>query len=234
MKNPILIIGNGKSAGQIDWEWLKSKKNELDTFGINSAYKTYEKLDFFPTYYANLDNIVIKSHKANLQQLLDKKKIKKCFYLSNVKFNENDTYCRINKVGHAWRGVSRSTNEFHTWANTGSDCVQLAIMLGYKEIYIIGIDGYVEKINEAVITKNNTLVMKETPKDNPNYWFSEYQEEGDEFNIPNAERWHVPGWSYSSKVCDFLKIKYFNLSTTKDYIKSIPFMDYKDFVKKIN
>ena len=61
MKNPILIIGNGKSAGQIDWEWLKSKKNELDTFGINSAYKTYEKLDFFPTYYANLDNIVIKS-----------------------------------------------------------------------------------------------------------------------------------------------------------------------------
>ena len=230
-KNPILIIGNGKSAGQIDWEWLKSKKDKLDTFGINSAYKTYEKLDFYPTYYANLDNVVIKSHKDKLQDLLDKKKLKSVFYLSNVTFRENETYCKINKVGHPWKGISKNTNEFHTWANTGSDCVQLAIMLGYKEIYIIGVDGYVEKINEASLTNNRTLVMKETPKDNPNYWFAEYQEKGDEFNIPNANMWHVPGWDYSSKVCKALKIKYYNLSTTKNYITSIPFMKYKKFKK---
>ena len=69
---PILIIGNGGSASKIDWEWLRSA--DLDTFGMNSAYKRYEELSFYPTYYANLDDVVIVSHKERLQQLLDKKK----------------------------------------------------------------------------------------------------------------------------------------------------------------
>jgi len=230
--NPVLIIGNGKSAAQIDWKWLKSKKASLDTFGINSAYKMYSKLDFYPTYYANLDNVVIVNHRDRIQKLLDLKKIKRCFLLSNAKFKENDTYRKICKSGRAWAGVSKDTRHFDSWANTGSDCVQLAIMMGYKEIYIIGIDGYIEKINEAKLTHYNTLIIKETPTDNPNYWFPEYQEKGDEYNIPNAKYWHVPGWDYSAKICKEKSVKYYNLSTTKDYIKSVPFMDYNDFVKK--
>lgn len=233
-KKPILIIGNGKSAGQIDWKWLNNNKDKIDTFGINSAYKMYDKLNFYPTYYANLDNVVIKSHKDKLQELLNKKKIKKCFYLSNVEFNENETYYKLHKIGGAWKGISKNNLEFKTWANTGSDCVQLALMMGYREIYIIGIDGYIEKINESTLTHKNTLIIKETPKDNPNYWFADYQEKGDEYNIPNALKWHKPGWDYSALVCNKLNIKYYNLSSIKDYVRSIPFMDYNNFKNIIN
>lgn len=232
-QKPILIIGNGKSAGQIDWDWCRNNRDKFDTFGINSAYKMYEKLNFYPTYYANLDNVVIKSHSDKLQELLDTKLIRKCFYLSNVEFIENETYYKLHKVGKPWQGLSNSNLAFNTWANTGSDCVQLALMLGYKEIYIIGVDGYVEKIDEARLTNNRTLVIEETPKDNPNYWFAEYQEKGDEYNIPNASRWHKPGWDYSNAVCDKLGVKYFNLSTTRDYITTIPFMNYDEFVARI-
>ena len=58
-KNPILIIANGKSAGKINWDWLKQNSDKLDTFGMNSAYKIYEKLDFYPTYYSNMDDVVL-------------------------------------------------------------------------------------------------------------------------------------------------------------------------------
>lgn len=228
-KKPILIIGNGKSASQIDWVWLCKNKDKIDTFGINSAYKMYEKLKFYPTYYANLDSVVIKSHSDKLQALLNKQKINKCFYLDNVKFNENDTYYRLHKVRPGWKGLSKSNLDFHSWANTGSDCVQLAIMLGYREIYIIGVDGYVEKIKESSVTQRKTLTIRETPKDNPNYWFNEYQEKGDEYNVPNASIWHKPGWDYSSMMCKKLNVNYSNLSTTKGYVKSIPFVDYKFF-----
>lgn len=239
---PILIIGNGKSASKIDWEWLKIAN--IDTFGMNSAYKMYSKLDFYPTYYANLDDVVIISHKKNLQKLLDEKKINKYYYLKwcswikypreSYNFQENERYYGVVKTG--LNKLSATHNNFHSWGNTGSDCVQLAIMLGYSEIYIIGIDGYVEKITQAkelVVNRRKTLVMDETPKDNPNYWFAEYQEKGEEFNFPNEKTAHVPGWNFSKMVCDKLNIKYNNLSNP-EYIKSIPHMDYKDFVNKIN
>lgn len=230
---PILIIGNGKSASQIDWTWLNNNKNKIDTFGINSAYKIYNKLNFYPTYYANLDSIVIKSHSKQLQKLLNLKKIKKCFYLNNINFIKNETYYKLCKVPPGWNGISTSNLRFHTWANTGSDCVQLALMMGYKDIYIIGVDGYVEKIKESTQTNKNTLIMKETPKDNPNYWFAEYQEKGDEYNIPHANKWHIPGWDYSAHVCKKLNINYKNLSLNKNYVKSIEFMDYLSFKYKI-
>jgi len=230
---PILIIGSGKSSSQIDWDWLNNNKDKIDTFAMNSSYKIFQKLNFYPTYYANLDNVVIVSHKEKLQALLDMKKIKKCYYLDNVKFKENETYCKVSKKQPPWDGVSKNISNFHTWANTGSDCVQLAIMMGYKEIYIIGVDGYVEKIKEARYTSNNTLVIKKTPKDNPNYWFPEYQEKGDSYNIPNATMWHKPGWDYSSKICKSLNIKYYNLSMNKNYITTIPFISYDKFKKRI-
>jgi hypothetical protein len=233
-QKPILIIGNGKSTQQIDWDWLKTNSNKIDTFGINSAYKMYDKLGFYPTYYANLDSVVIKSHKDKLQELLNKKIIKKCFYLSNVNFEENETYYKIHKVFPGWSGISSNIHKFHSWANTGSDCVQLAIMMGYTDIYIIGIDGYVEKIKQSKLTKNNTLIITETPKDNPNYWFDDYQSKGDEYNIPNASQWHVPGWDYTNKICNYCNINIKNLSTTKDYVKSIPFLDFSNFVDDIN
>ena len=232
-KKPILVIGNGKSAGKIDWNWVNKNKDKFDTFCMNSIYKIFEEKNFYPDYYANLDNVVIKCHKESLQKLLNLKKIKKCFYLSNENFKENETYVKIQKKS-TWQGISKSNLTFSTWANTGADCVQLAIMLGYREIYIIGVDGYVEFIKDSELTKNRTLIMKKTPDDNPNYFFKNYQEKGETYNIPNASKWHIPGWNYSAMICNKLKIKYFNLSDNKNYIKKIPFIKYKDFVKKID
>merc|ERR1711871_369075 len=204
---------------------------------MNSAYKIYEKLGFYPTYYANMDDVVLVSHKKKLQELLDKKKINKCFYLKwcsflkypkeKYNFNENSSYVPIIKTGGG--RLSTSTNTFSSWANTGSDCVQLAVMMGYRDIYIIGVDGYVEKIKEAKeVIKNGrrTFVIKENPKDNPNYFFAEYQEKGEEYNPPDAIKWHVPGWETANKFCKLLSIKLLNMSNP-EYIKSIPFIKYE-------
>ena len=81
---------------------------------------------------------------------------------SQYKFKENETYVPIIKNG-VWK-LSKNCKDFKSIANTGSDCVQLAVMMGYREIYIIGVDGYVEKINEAnevIVNGRKTLVMNE-------------------------------------------------------------------------
>ena len=423
--NSILIIGNGKTTSKINWKWLKNSK--IDTFGMNSAYRMYEKEQFYPTYYANLDDVVIISHKKNLQELLDKKKIKKYFYLRNCsfkkyeykdyQFNENERYVGVHKKNTKEKKLSTNFNNFYSWGNTGSDCVQIAIMLGYTDIYVIGIDGYVEKIknsneindlkssisinnlyNELLyrdvddkglnsylkilkkgnnindiknsiieseeykifikkkkyiddlykrysfrnpkyneikylipktninkiinfvilnnlynilflrdidnegkkyysnllekgitirnirnlllkskefdnaikkkkifldeylnkhnkkptfkqiynhynpekinkkkfkISKRNTLIINETPKNNPNYFFAEYQKKGDEYNYPNSSTAHVPGWIFTNNICKKKNIKLRNMSNP-NYIKCIEKISYDNFKKKFN
>lgn len=227
--NPLFVICNGKSAADIDFELLK--KSNIDTFAMNSAYKKFDELNFFPDYYSNLDSVVIKSHRNNLQKIMDKRNIKKCFYLSTVNFKYSRNYYKIIKTHLPWKGLSPSNINFSSWANTGSDCVQLALMMGYKQIYIIGVDGYTEMIDQSKLTNNHTLVITETPKDNPNYWFNTYQEKDDEYNIPNAERWHIPGWNYTKKVCDVLKVPIKNLSHNKNYVKCMEFSTFNKIIK---
>ena len=212
---------------------------------MNSAYKIYDKYNFYPTYYASLDDTVIISHKKQLQKLLDTKKIQKYFYYkwSHYKplckrtdyiFKENENYVGVVKTG-IYSGISSNFKDFKSWGNTGSDCVQIAIMMGYRNIYIIGVDGYIEKIKSAQLVNCNNmqkLLMKETPKNNENYFFNDYQEKGEIYNIPNAMKWHIPGWVYATSTCNKNNIKIFNMSN-KEYIKTIPFIDYDEFVKNI-
>jgi len=150
-------------------------------------------------------------------------------------FNENETYVPIIKSARSAYKLSSNTNKFSSWSNTGSDCVQLAIMMGYREIYLIGVDGYVEKIQEAeeyIQNGRRTLIIKKTPADNPNYFFKEYQEAGDEYNPPNEKTAHRPGWKTVTNYCKLMNINILNMSN-RDYIKSIPFIDYDTFKNNI-
>ena len=105
-------------------------------------------------------------------------------------------------------------------------------MLGYRKIYLIGVDGYKKNIIPEAKKINKKLVMKETPKKNVNYWFNDYQEKGEIFNVPNQHIFHIPGWKnmcFSFHIN--IKINVFNLSN-KNYIKYFKFKTLKEFYKK--
>lgn len=71
---------------------------------------------------------------------------------------------------------------------TGAHSVRYAANLGYTKIALLGIDlKYVEIIPEAEKTQGVGLIIKTTPKTNPNYFFDGYQKAGDLFNIPNPD-----------------------------------------------
>jgi hypothetical protein len=76
----------------------------------------------------------------------------------------------------------------------------------------ISVDGYVEIIKESEKKHGIVYQIKETPMDNPNYWFSNYQEKGEIYNLPNQSFAHVPGWNKAIEVCKKNKITLYNLS----------------------
>jgi len=44
-------------------------------------------------------------------------------------------------------------------------------------------------------------MMTKNLEHNPNYWFSEYQQKGDKFNLPNTDKFQMGSWENIYKYC---------------------------------
>ena len=53
---------------------------------------------------------------------------------------------------------------------------------------------YVEFLPECIENDDGSLTITEEIKDNPNYYFNEYQQVGDIYNKPNVEKVHKKSW----------------------------------------
>jgi hypothetical protein len=229
---PILIICNGPSTSQIDWNWMKIHRKNFNIFCMNSSYKMFDTLNFYPDFYSNLDSVVLESHKEKIKKLIIQKKIKKIFLNGLCKFDYSDkTLQKVVKSKTFFGDLSKNFYNFNSWMNTGSDSVQISIMMGFNKIFIIGVDGYLEVIKEAEKKQGNIYEVKKTPDYNPNYWFSNYQEKGELYNLPNASFAHVPGWEKALSECKKNKIELYNLSNN-NYTK-IPKINFSKFKETI-
>ena len=67
----LFIMGNGPSLGEImnDPKKLQILRDN-HTFGLNSAYRAYEKYNFYPTYFGCFDYVVNESHKEAFENLV--------------------------------------------------------------------------------------------------------------------------------------------------------------------
>jgi hypothetical protein len=229
---PILVICNGKSTSQLDWEWIKINRKKIKIFCMNAAYKIFSQVGVYPDFYANLDSVVLESHKEKIKELINKKKINKIFLNGLCEFDYSDsTLQKVVKSKKKFGELSNNFYNFNSWMNTGSDSVQISIMMGFNKIFVIGVDGYVEIINESEKKEGIVYEIKKTPEHNPNYWFSHYQEKGELYNLPNSSFAHIPGWDKAIDVCRKNKIEFYNLSNN-DYTK-IPKMNFLKFKEMI-
>jgi len=78
---------------------------------------------------------------------------------------------------------------------SGTSSVLYAYILSSTKINLLGMDcKYVEFLPECIENDDGTLTITEEIKDNPNYYFNEYQQVGDKYNKPNIEKVHKKSW----------------------------------------
>ena len=63
----IILMGNGPSLADVDFADLEG----YDTFGLNSAYRAYERLNWYPTYHGCFDYRVTDNHRDNFINLIE-------------------------------------------------------------------------------------------------------------------------------------------------------------------
>lgn len=185
---PAVIIGNGPSLRAFD---LCRRLSGFATFGMNAAYRFWDRLSWYPQYYSCLDHVVGQSHKEAILRLIDNAENYgiKGFLLRDSLIQVLGEYGRRTQVVNFEEEVKKDNLLLRpALISTGSHTCSWAASLGYKDIVLVGVDAhYIPIIKEARKIDGMVLEVIETPETNPNYFFDDYQRKGDLYNIPNHQ-----------------------------------------------
>ena len=255
---PFVILGNGPSLKGFDFFQLEG----YDTIGMNAAYRYWDRINWYPTYYICLDTIVVKSHHEEINRLVmqsDKLGIKK-FFVRKELF-ELQPHLEFHPKVISYEDMkSKNPLAFDCiHVTTGSFAARFGIHEGYKDLIMLGIDEtYVNFIKESKRKENITLEITETPTENPNYFFADYQQKGDEYQIANhskvynchcrhckgavrnGETLHVDAWSFIKQdienpqfIRKYGQIRIIN-GNPKSAVGFFPFAEFNEAIDILN
>lgn len=221
--NTAIVLGNGPSLRGFDFI---SELKGLTTFGLNVAYRYWDVINWYPTYYACLDTAVGECHKEEILRLVRSRTcngIKKFMLRANVVRYFQKNGINIPEVINFdfWHIRNRFTKFFSDgYQNTGAVAVLWAASLGYKNIVLLGIDANfpVDVLPEAIQCvnilhsqkdRNHSALFKleKTPIKNDNYFFDGYQQKGDFYNMSDKSRLtetqiHILSWKFIPNAID--------------------------------
>lgn len=178
------LLGNGPSLRGFDFV---KKLNGRITFGMNLAFRYWNTINWYPTYYSCLDKVVGMHHLASINDLIVNRHHNgiRAFCLRHEiiqELNLENTAC----VYDYEKLLERYPFYFRSyWASTGSSTLAWASWLGYRNIIMLGIEGtYVKYVQNARHISDIVLKLEEQPQHNPNYFFDSYQQAGDVYHVP--------------------------------------------------
>ena len=190
---PVTVIGNGATLKDFDFNKLTG-----DTIGLTMAYRYWRKIDWYPKYYVNVDHVVLNHHHKDIQEFIKEDKCEG-YLLSRSILTVCPDLKENTKVIFLEDLQKQMGNPFQyliEWCS-GSVAFLFAVILGYNRINTIGIDcNYVEFLPETSKCQDGTLLIRETPTSNPNYFIDDYQIAGDRYNKPNCEKVHMVSWCH--------------------------------------
>ncbi len=190
----VFVLGNGPSLKGFDFASLDG----FDTIGMNAAYRHWDRTGWYPSIYACMDTVVIKSHAKQIERLVRERRANgiRLFFLRKDIIELCPGLAKEPNVMFFEDLRSASDLLDTDMITTGSLSALFGGFLGYKRVAVLGVDcDYVEKLPEAESGDGHQLVINVTPASNPNYFFDDYQQQGDAYNIPNVHPgFHTRSW----------------------------------------
>lgn len=253
IKSVCVILGNGPSLHGFDFP---DELAGLDSFGMNCAYRYWDKIHWYPTYFASCDEAICFSHRKEYARLVINKKeygIKKFLlginaikYLKEIDLDMNAIYSsNIFIIKYHLAAFIKSSPKVHP--PTSAMAALWAASLGYKLIILLGVDmNYVTQNVDYVTCKHLRITSEKsgtlcaitsTPQKNNNYFFDEYQLKNDLFHMKDGDgnsenRHHQIGWQCIPEVIKKFNAKIINANPTSnlELFEKIPWEQIKCLV----
>jgi len=174
---------------------------------MNAAYRHWEKIGFYPTYYCCFDHVVGKSHRSDIIDMVkraDNLGIQ-AFMLEDELINSDINLKKSQKV-FSLSTILKGSQELHDRITTGSHAVLWAASLGYRDITLLGIDQNYQEYVHGLSSRGDSILEVTEHVDSPNYYFSDYQRVGDKLHRPNpTPNVHAAAWR---RVMNFIQSQY--------------------------
>ena len=166
------IIGNGPSLTVEDLNTLHDRG--IDTFAVNRIYQIFPQTRWRPTYFVSTDAVMLRDKLKEAEAIPAKIKfipLQNKYYLGiKIKgakyFFRNDRREKDQPEGFSLD----CTEQVNMRGTVTIACMQLAMHLGYKHIYLLGIDHNFDKI----ITENGEVIIDPSVK---NYFIEGYDQD---------------------------------------------------------
>jgi hypothetical protein len=232
----VLVLGNGKSLESFNFRDINT-----EWVGCCLAFRYWNKVDIHPTFYVCVDGVVCYENKEVLEYV-KKGKCKKYLLSSSIKKVWKD-YPTDGSVVFIEDFMNNAFSIFKFAVNYCSGTASALLALDhYDRVHLAGFDcDYQEFIPECEKLEDGTLRIKTTPLENPNYFFNDYQREGDVYNVPNGKTIHMRSWKELSYILDFISkmypqrnkviTNYNNKISISQYIPQRPLHELYDYNK---
>jgi hypothetical protein len=167
-----VIICNGPSLSSVDMDHI----SEIDTFAMNRSYLAYDDWGFVPTYYVCVNELVLDQFSNDID-ILDTQKI--INFTKRSKFKS--TNCKFIKLAFKDRVIENFGEHVSTSATVTFVSIQLALLMGYRRIYIVGLDHSFSGKGRP----NETLMSGDHDE---NHFLKDYFSGGIKWEYPDLER----------------------------------------------
>lgn len=196
------IVGNGPSLRAEDLEKIHQKN--IPSFAFNRIYLMFDKTNWRPTYYVSQDEKTLLNCKETVNDMKLDHKFFPLFlkYYHNINIKNAYYYgfkSSVKGIPVFSEDISKYIGRSTTVAYTAA---QIAVYMGFKKIYLIGID------HNFSLYKNEKgeLVKNETVKD---YFTDEYNKDKGELYIPSLGN-STNAFKVMRRFCDDNNIEVYN------------------------
>ena len=166
------VVGNGPSLTAEDLTTLHERG--IPSFAVNRIYKIFPQTPWRPTYYVSTDAVLARDVLPVLDTLPVEQKfipLQNKYYLGIKVKGAHYFFRNDNRKNDQPEGFGLDcTNQVNIRGTVTIACIQLAIHMGYRHIYLLGIDHNFDK----VITENGEIIIDPSVK---NYFCEGYDDD---------------------------------------------------------
>lgn len=194
------IIGTGPSLRIEDLELLK---NEI-TFAPNRVYELFDKTDWRPTYYVNQDHNLIQTFTDKIMSVEAEKIFIPVDYKDKFVGDKYNFFVLKHKDFYPNAApFSRDISKYLAQGFTVIyGAIQIAIYMGYTEIYILGVDHNYQITRDA----NGNVLRNDSDKENYATGMQNYVNQS---NLPRVEETTI-AFETVEKLSKRLGVKIYN------------------------
>ena len=206
------LIGNGPSLNKTPLYLLK---NEF-TMAFNRFYIMKERLNWYPTFYSVVDNLVLDDLVGEINSIVEKTELS---FFPDIHFRGDNFIKRIGKNKKIlWihqlfgEGFSLNLPKIYPGGSVIYEGLQILNHLGFKEIIIIGVDMNFELHNTAKNLDTRGVDIISQDDDDPNHFDPRYFGKNRKYHQPEKQVIHeiFKNLHYLGKHMDKFALKVIN------------------------